>query len=210
MQFSEWEPIYKKILEDFGWERKKDEKAAGLLSKIISGRRQPLKKLERLIRNKHVLVVGPASPVICECDTIICAGSAASVLRSMDIIPQILVTDLDGNLKDQIFLNRKGSITLIHAHGDNVHLLKRTKEFIGDVIGTTQASSLSDVHNFGGFTDGDRCVCLAAHFGAKKIFLTGFDFENPVGASKDLEIKKKKLEWAKRIIERFDVDYSEP
>ncbi len=251
MQFSEWEPTYAQILADFGWQRSADEKAARLLSKLVEGDAAPPEILEKIIRGKSVLVVGPAAPKIPEVrnlqsgiphSTIICAGSAASALRAAKIIPDILVTDLDGNVEDQIFLNilrrpsdsadlesytskvlrrpsgsadiesytfnKLGAIAVIHAHGDNVDALRRwVPEFSGAVIATTQAAPLPNVYNFGGFTDGDRAVCIAAHFGAKRIAATGFDFENPIGFSKNIEIKKKKLAWAKRILEKFEISY---
>ncbi|MEZ5336103.1 MAG: hypothetical protein R2741_13165 [Methanolobus sp.] len=59
-------------------------------------------------------------------------------------------------------------------------------------------ASSENVYNFGGFSDGDRCVYLAKEFGAASITLIGFDFDdlyvNPV--------KKKKLKWARLLIEK--------
>ena len=57
------------------------------------------------------------------------------------------------------------------------------------------------VVNYGGFTDGDRAVCIARHFGAKEILMEGFDFENPrLRRGDDFEMSSKKLKWAERII----------
>jgi uncharacterized Rossmann fold enzyme len=69
----------------------------------------------------------------------------------------------------------------------------RLKRFIA----TTQAKPFNRVYNFGGFSDGDRCVFVAREFGASKIKLAGFDFEDP-GVN---QIKKKKLKWAKKLLE---------
>jgi len=44
------------------------------------------------------------------------------------------------------------------------------------VIETTRSIPLSNVHNFGGFPDGDGSVFLAREMGAKSITLIGFDF----------------------------------
>ncbi|MDD4249345.1 MAG: DUF115 domain-containing protein, partial [Methanosarcina sp.] len=63
-------------------------------------------------------------------------------------------------------------------------------------IATTQARPFDQVYNFGGFSDGDRCVFVAREFGAKSIRLAGFDFEDPLVNP----IKKKKLNWAKELI----------
>lgn len=65
------------------------------------------------------------------------------------------------------------------------------------MVGSTQTVPLANVHNFGGFTDGDRCVFLAQEMGASAIVLIGFDFSDPhVNA-----IKMKKLEWARKLID---------
>ncbi len=62
------------------------------------------------------------------------------------------------------------------------------------------------LYNFGGFTDGDRAVFLAHHFGSRSIQLLGFDFEN-VGEKPncDEKTKLKKLGWAKRLITSLGV-----
>ena len=73
--------------------------------------------------------------------------------------------------------------------------------FSPPVIGTTQAEPFPGIYNYGGFTDGDRAVFLAIHFGARKIILKGFDFDNPMGKPIiDMELKLKKLKYAKQLI----------
>ena len=62
------------------------------------------------------------------------------------------------------------------------------------------------MENFGGFTDGDRCVFLAEYFKAKKIVLIGMDFgDKIVKYSKkkviDRKTKLKKLECGKKLLE---------
>jgi len=53
------------------------------------------------------------------------------------------------------------------------------------------------LRNYGGFTDGDRAVCIAEHFGAARVTLAGFDFDNPIP---DTPSKLRKLAWARKII----------
>ncbi|HWQ19331.1 MAG TPA: hypothetical protein VN455_06085, partial [Methanotrichaceae archaeon] len=64
-------------------------------------------------------------------------------------------------------------------------------------LGTCQCRPPEGLFNFGGFTDGDRCVFLARHFGAGSIRLIGFDFSDPGVTPR----KSKKLGWARRLIE---------
>jgi uncharacterized Rossmann fold enzyme len=203
MDFAQWEPIYREILRDFGWKREKDEEAALLLSSLLKGRWVDLAILKNKIMGKDILVCGKAAALSHDLDkiettnyTIIAADGATSVLLQKGITPDIIVTDLDGNIPDEVEANRKGSLMVVHAHGDNMDKLDVVTK-LKNVIGTTQSVPLSNVYNFGGFSDGDRCVFLAHEFGAGSIKLAGFDLEDKnVG-----EIKKKKFKWAKKLIE---------
>jgi len=223
MRYKDWEPIYEEILKDFGFKREKDEEAARIAFEIISRVGQTptdiKQKIEELIKGKAAIICGNA-PCL-ENDirekqldrdffsftreyVVIAADGATSVLLRTAIIPDIVVTDLDGNIADIIYANRFGSIGVVHAHGDNIEKLKRVLPALNEnVICTTQSRPLSPigksvtVYNFGGFTDGDRCVFLAKEFGAKRIELIGFDFEDKNVSKR----KRKKLKWAKRLIE---------
>ncbi|MDI6708782.1 MAG: DUF115 domain-containing protein [Candidatus Thermoplasmatota archaeon] len=212
MNYSAWLPWYNKILNDFGYSKAKDEFAARVLAKLLSPKlKVTIKELEKLIRDKNVYVFGAANSLKLginkthrsEKDVFISADSATSLLINDNKIPDIIVTDLDGNIKDLLRANEKGSIAIIHAHGDNIEILKKyVGKFKGKVIGTTQASPFDGIYNFGGFTDGDRAVFLAEHFKAKKIFLVGFDFKK-VGElckGKKRRLKLKKLKWAEKLI----------
>jgi len=72
-------------------------------------------------------------------------------------------------------------------------------------VGTTQTNPFNKIQNFGGFTDGDRGVFLASHFGAKKIILFGMDFGNQIGKfsntkRSERKIKLKKLKIGKDLL----------
>jgi 2-amino-4-hydroxy-6-hydroxymethyldihydropteridine diphosphokinase len=71
-------------------------------------------------------------------------------------------------------------------------LKPRVKRFIA----TTQAKPFDKVYNFGGFSDGNRCVFVAKEFGAKSVKLAGFDFDDS-GVNM---IKKKEVKWVKELI----------
>ncbi|NQE46598.1 6-hydroxymethyl-7,8-dihydropterin pyrophosphokinase [ANME-1 cluster archaeon GoMg2] len=210
MRYSDWEPTYEEILADFGFDRAKDEEAARIAADIISGNGNKCEaaeaEIERLIRGKEVIICGNApclendikeKDIFTASRVVIAADGATSILLRNAIIPDIIVTDLDGNIADIIYANRLGAIIVAHAHGDNIEMLIKVLPALNaNVICTTQSRPLHNVYNFGGFTDGDRCVFLAKEFGAKEIELVGFDFED-----KDVSArKKKKLKWAKRLI----------
>ena len=217
MKYRDWEPLYEEILRDFGFDRAKDEEAARLASelmtsKLTSDERTVKQEIEALISGKHVLICGNAPCLERELKekewkferalidrncVILAADGATSVLLRNAIIPDIVCTDLDGTIPDIITANRLGSILVVHAHGDNREMLKKVlPTLIEKVLCTTQSKPLHNVYNFGGFTDGDRCVFLAKEFGARSIELLGFYFED----EQVTEQKKKKLQWAKRLI----------
>lgn len=208
MDFATWEPIYERILEDFGFDRTGDEKAALFLSSMLTeGNTVSLSELKAIISGKSVLVCGNAprlrsdlSEINLSDFTVIAADGAAAVLMDMGIVPEVICTDLDGNseadIEKEILACEKGSVVLIHAHGDNIDKLEKYVPRFKRFIATTQARPFDEVYNFGGFSDGDRCFFVARGFGAKKIRLAGFDFEdNDVNP-----IKKKKLKWAKKLM----------
>lgn len=134
---------------------------------------------------------------------IVAADSAATVLADAGFGPDIIVTDLDGRVEDQLECSRRGSFVFVHAHGDNMPALERyAGRFLGPVVGTCQCEPVPGVVNFGGFTDGDRAACICAQLGATKILLCGFDFEKPgTKSGKQSGIKLRKLRWARHILQ---------
>ncbi|MCL2712209.1 MAG: DUF115 domain-containing protein [Methanomassiliicoccaceae archaeon] len=214
MRFSEWEPVYEEIIKDLGIERTADGSSARLLKMLtLNSDMISEDELREIIRTEAVVVGGNVSNddinILCSVAkerTMISAGSATDVLVMNNIIPDIVVTDLDGDTEKQKKASSFGSVTLIHAHGDNTDLImEHAKNFKGKIMITTQSSPDTILSNFGGFTDGDRAVCLARHFGVKNITLIGFNFDTPAYRSDtDMEMKKRKLKWAKKII--FDMN----
>ncbi len=206
MEWEEWRRIYKKILEDFGFEEARDEEAARIAAGIKKSNIS-LGEMKKIISGKVVTICGAGENLEEEIGEIegvvIAADEATSVLMANGIFPHIIATDLDGNIEDIIDANEKGSIAIVHAHGDNMDALRKYLPlFRGKILLTTQAKPFNEIYNFGGFTDGDRAYCLARHFKAREIKLVGFDFEKPrEKEGKDMEVKKKKLEWARKIIE---------
>lgn len=219
MFYKDWGPIYKKIASDFGFSIKKDIMAADILEELLQRKKEfSIEDFNKLIHNKEVIVFG-AGPSLENSIEInkkefadkinIAADGATTALLEKNILPDIIVTDLDGKVSDQIIANSKNSIVVVHAHGDNIDKIKRyVPEFKWKIIGSTQTNpkAYKNVYNFGGFTDGDRAVFIASHFNAKKIYLIGFDFDGEIGKysfskDKNKNLKLKKLKWCKYLIE---------
>jgi len=211
MKFEEWEPIYKLILQDMHFDRLYDENSARLLSKMLETKARKkipdiieIEILHKKINGKDVLVCGKAPGLKDEIKKIdfkkyvvIAADGATSILMNNGITPDIIVTDLDGNMDDEAKANERGAIMVVHAHGDNMDALGEELPRLKRVIGTTQSKPLENVYNFGGFSDGDRSVFLAKEMGAKSISLIGFDFRD----ENVTPLKKKKLMWAEKLID---------
>ncbi|MBQ7702691.1 MAG: DUF115 domain-containing protein [Candidatus Methanomethylophilaceae archaeon] len=208
MRYEDWDPIYREILSDFGYSRMQDETSSRLLRTLMLNADIITDDELADVLKEHVIIFGAADSLKDEIfgkefdGTLISAGSATSVLMDNGIVPDIVVTDLDGNVDAQIEASKEGAVTLIHAHGDNADaIMKYAKSFTGKVVLTTQSKPDNLLRNYGGFTDGDRAYCMAKHFGVDDIELIGFDFQHPsYKDGSDLTVKAKKLKWAERII----------
>ena len=214
MRWEEWEPLYRAIIGEFNYSMQKDEMAAQILNALLANKQicDDSCLARRIYR--EVTVCGGAANLQMQLDefgvvgTSIAADNATSVLLANGLLPDLIVTDLDGKVKDQIMANSEGSVAIIHAHGDNINALREfIPLFSGLIIGTTQNREVGVLRNYGGFTDGDRAVCIARQFGATKIRLLGFDFDEPSPKFRnDPEIKRRKLLWAKRLIFEHNPD----
>jgi len=206
---------YGEISKIMDLDKKKDKEAAKILDKLIE--EPDLTKLEKLLVGKDVIVFGAGPSLkedilnvkgkrLHEESTIIAADGAAKALIENRIFPHVLVTDLDGDESSILQANKHGTVTIVHAHGDNIPQLKRLVPSMKDVIGTTQCEEFGKMNNFGGFTDGDRAVFLAEYFSADTIILAGMDFgkdAGPYSGKETSEKKLKKLEIGKKLIEEL-------
>jgi len=212
MTIKGWESKYREILKDFGYSGKKDTQSCKLLDSLLP-KKTRIAEIKDLIEKKPVFVVG-AGPSLPSSISIlkkykkitkIVADGATKAIIENGLKPDIVVTDLDGDIKSLKKAGRTNTIMVVHAHGDNsekIHFVKNFK----NCIGTTQTKPMGKVHNFGGFTDGDRCVFLANHFKAKKIILLGMDFGTRIGKYSKTRVisrttKIKKLRRGKKLLE---------
>jgi uncharacterized Rossmann fold enzyme len=198
-EFEDWDPYYRRILGDLGFDREKDEEAARLLATLLP--RDDLPALKRRIRGKTVTVCGNGPNLTAELDrvrgTVVAADGAANRLYGEGIRPAAIVTDLDGATEAFIAMNRAGTVIVVHAHGDNRDLLRFwVPLFPGPLVGTTQAQPFGRIHNFGGFSDGDRAVFLALALDAAEVALVGFYLDDPAVNP----LKRKTLLWARNLL----------
>ncbi|MHA1551586.1 MAG: 6-hydroxymethylpterin diphosphokinase MptE-like protein [Candidatus Heimdallarchaeaceae archaeon] len=177
--------------------------------------------IEKKIKGRNILAIAPGIYLEHELDLYlksdktkvdftISSDGATSYLISQNVIPDLIVTDLDGRIEDQIEAQKRGAIVLVHVHEDNIETVEENIAAFneGEFVFTTQGTPLQGSNNFLGFTDGDRAICLATYLEAHSIHLIGYDFGESIGkyskTSKmnqtQLERKMKKFTIAKSII----------
>ncbi len=218
MLWEEWEPFYTRIVREMDYSVEEDRRAAYILrALLLEGDEYLLKdELAPVVgRKTYVFGAGPSlEKVLGEFDfsdrTLIAADGATSALLDAGLLPDIIVTDLDGRVPDLKIANDRGSFMVVHAHGDNVDRMTTYVPLFSRILGTCQTEPLDIVYNFGGFTDGDRAAFLAEALGAREIVLVGFDFGEIVGRwskpslrehSPVWESKRKKFVFARELLE---------
>ncbi|MEL9969472.1 MAG: 6-hydroxymethylpterin diphosphokinase MptE-like protein [Metallosphaera sp.] len=197
--------FYNWVRREFGYSIRGDYVSALLLNMKLKVDLE--KDLMDMLDGANVAVVG-AGPSIVKVkelneDVIIAADGATNYLVENFIVPDVVVTDLDG------ITSYPRSLYVVHAHGDNLQHHWKT-DLMGRFIVTAQVSPFGGVKLYGGFTDGDRAYLIAKIFNARKIKLYGMDFDSDyIGRyskphyKADVPmtyVKRKKLNLAKEII----------
>ena len=141
MTIKGWESKYREILKEFGYSRKKDNQSCKLLDSLLPKKTRVI-QIKDLIENKPVFVVG-AGPSLPSCIPIlkkhrkitkIVADGATRAIIENGLKPDIVVTDLDGDIKTLKKAGITNSIMVVHAHGDNtkkIYLVKNFKNCLG-------------------------------------------------------------------------------
>ena len=228
--FAELVEIQSKVRDYFGWDYQDDFLSATSISQTFSSsapfkivnwsvknRQANLDALkEKLLAASKVVIVGASVKKIdfvnfdFENSIVIAAdGSVGGVVGLVNLA--CVVTDFDGNPHlDKVA--KEGVTFVAHAHGDNRNRWRESLdkwsclETPPDLILTHQVTeSIDGMHNFGGFTDGDRAVCLAINLGVpiKKISLLGFS-TTEIGewsGQTNPERKMEKLDWMLKILQ---------
>ena len=223
MEFGQWTIYYEEILDDFGFSREDDEKCAQVFDEILSEDGcLTLDDLSKIVGFSDNFIVFGAGPSLKEHIqyvknhydlkeyVLVAADGATTALIEERVAPDIVVTDLDGNLDDILLADLRGANIVVHAHGHNMDKIIKVSTFFTNVLGTTQTRPVGNLYNFGGFTDGDRAIFLAVALEASEIILAGMDFGDVVTRYSrpnlsDItgpadEVKRKKLQYAEKLI----------
>ncbi|MCI4357020.1 MAG: DUF115 domain-containing protein [Thermoplasmata archaeon] len=212
MQYARWAPQYARIAEAFGFDLAREAAAADRLRSLLPppALERPLERCAERIIGREAVVVGlapeaGAPPLHLLAPTqlprvVLAADGATARCLAGGIVPDLVVTDLDGPVASEVNANVRGALTVVHAHADNVEAMERwVPEFSGALAGSWAGPPTPALLDAGGFTDGERAAFLAAHVGATRVLLWGFDFDRPDGESvEERETKRRKLAFARQ------------
>ena len=216
--------IQDEVRQAFAWSEVDDAESALQLQLSLQNHQQwsPLHRENTLRRVKtqllnaqRIIIIGAGveekefAPYNQPGDIFVAADGAVGALQGYSQLACI-VSDLDGG--DYLDAAAKqGQTVVVHAHGDNS---ERWKTILASweqyalsphlILSHQVNQDISGMHNFGGFTDGDRALCLVLSLGVnpENIELIGFTL-NRVGQWSGItvaETKLKKLEWMERIV----------
>lgn len=214
----------------FGWSYQDDFESAHKLGTLMSSeaplgvllwshlmRNKALDSLKKKLHSADKVIIVGASVSISDLEqldsantVLIAADGSVGAVGGMSGLACI-VTDFDGNPHIDKYA-KDGMLLIAHAHGDNLaqwqSSLAKWSNLSSppNLILSHQITEVIDgMYNFGGFTDGDRAVCMALSLGVPKdrITLIGFSTDK-VGqwsGQTSVERKLEKLDWMLRILQ---------
>ena len=215
MEYARWAPQYGRIAVAFGYPWEREEAAARLLRSLLpaESRTDPSGRCRARVARREAIVVGLAPgagppPLHLLAPTtpprvLLAADGAAAPCLAAGIVPDLIVTDLDGPVASEVTANARGALTVVHAHGDNGEALQKwVPQFNGELVGSWAGRPADDLIDPGGFTDGDRAAYLAEAAGATSILLWGFSFRQTEGLEGEARVRKlRKLAFAEENLQ---------
>ena len=223
----EW---YQQICAFFNFDQSRDREARDYLFNLRHDFDPNIlfKTISRQLNQKQPIFFGAGPNLVYQLDEIhnvlqnkretfflTAADGASLALKIKNIIPDLIVTDLDGLDHDDLldFIEQK-VILLIHGHGDNIEKLKNLEQTIRstrNLICTTQVDAKYPVINPGGFTDGDRSVFFCHHLAPKSqtFILLGYELRKTIGKFSKPDFKeamplnnkkRAKLDFCKKLL----------
>lgn len=201
------------MVEKFSfWERRHRLQNLEQLQKKLLADMRPIVLIGAAVEVEDLLSVLPAEPHL------IAADGSVGILSEFeqDLWPTLalVVSDADGWPHLQVAAE-KGITIALHAHGDNWPEVEIALAKWGEMSPTEPLplilthqtnSSIEGVYNVGGFTDGDRALCLMLALGIhpERLVLVGYDeqtFGRWSGVSNEA-LKRRKLAWMAKILDK--------
>jgi hypothetical protein len=227
--------IQDEVRTHFGWDLQADIESAkamqsafaidspfGLSKWNTEVRNQVLGALQiKLLKAHAVIFVGAAvnsgelEEMVGEGVVFIAAdGAVGAIPKEADLA--CIVSDFDGtpHLEQAA---KKGVTIIAHAHGDNVgswnESVNKWSHYSNPpclILSHQTANHFTGMHNWGGFTDGDRALCMAYMLGIdfEDVYLVGYTLSSVGQWSGKTDVSKKmeKLQWMARIVQMLGLE----
>jgi uncharacterized Rossmann fold enzyme len=203
-----WAELYRWICEQLGLDERSDRRAAELLAELMRGREVPIAEAMARLAGRDVAILGGGNTLqagllvmrsrLAYARTVAADGATAAALE-LGLVPDIIVTDLDGPHDVLREAYTRGSLLAVHAHGDNMEMLRGFVPGLSRLMGTCQVEPAPPpLINPYGFTDGDRAAYLAYALGARRIYLVGMELREPAGRFSSMA-RRSPLEMGRRL-----------
>lgn len=194
-----WWSLQEEISEQFSFSKDRESVA----SSLVSNSKSNISLIRKRIENKDLILVGAGIQEDTDIpnSNVIVADGALRACSERNIIPSIVITDLDGYIPEILLASKQGSEIIVHAHGDNIaRVFQYLPEINPSCITTTYPSTSNQC--WGGFTDGDRALMMSLSLNCKTVKMVGFDYSVVGDYSGDYSPRKlEKLAWARKIVE---------
>ena len=198
------------IRGSMGYSLREDCRAARILDRllyeaVLEGRYRGISDVCRIVQGRHACIAGGSESLeenidgLFGCERVVAVDGATTLLMQYGVIPDIVITDLDGSWHYIIEASRAGAIVVVHAHGDNIAALRGVVPRIESVAGTTQCMNTRLAYIAPGFTDGDRALGFTIVCGASQITLYGMNTRERVGWWSKPWLKKSIDPWPEKI-----------
>lgn len=207
-----------RTITDLGFSLEKDYWAAQVAEALAADFDvfSALEDMMSIMQGSSATIVG-AGPSCRKCvsacsGVVVVADGASRCCLDSGIVPDVVVTDLDGIDIDTLMkLSTLGAYFVVHAHGDNIDKVISALPYLPRrrTVFSVQVPSFTRVICCIGFTDGDRAAGLALLLGASEINLVGFDFGDVIGPYSKTRsrsglfatpVKIRKLYWARYLL----------
>ena len=131
MTINGWKTRYREIRNEFGYNEYDDLRSAKKLNRQID-KKYPTSNIKKIISGKIIFIIGAGPSLTRSISTIkkyknvtkIVADGAVQALIEHNIKPDILVTDLDGDIPSIKKIGRSKIPIIVHAHGNNYEKLE--------------------------------------------------------------------------------------
>ena len=227
--------IQDEVRAHFGWELQADVASAksmkmafdeaepfGLSKWNINARNQSLGVLQlKLLKATAVVFVGAAvesqelEEMVGDGVVFIAADGAVGALPTQADLACI-VSDFDGTTHLELAA-KSGATIIAHAHGDNIEAWNECVETWSHfsnppalVLSHQTPHYFEGMHNWGGFTDGDRALCMAHSLGVnfEDVYLVGYTLSRVgqwSGGTQE-SLKLAKLQWMAAVVQMLGLE----